>query len=60
MQSTALRRSCYGSHQERFGSFLMPDMAPRSSQRFAASFCIDGKQFVNLSHNWGRNWISGI
>jgi hypothetical protein len=35
-------------------------MARRSSQRFAASFRIDGKQFVHLSHNRGCKRISGI
>ena len=35
--------------EKRSRYFLTPDMARRSSQRFAASFCIDGKQFVHLS-----------
>jgi hypothetical protein len=46
--------------EKRLGGFLTPDMAPRGSQRFAASFRIDGKQFVRLSHNRGCNRISGI
>ena len=33
-------------------------MACRSSQRFAPSFRIDGKQFAHLSHNRGCNRIS--
>jgi hypothetical protein len=46
--------------EKRSRCFLTPDMARRSSQRLAASFCIDGKQFVHLSHNRGCNRISGI
>ena len=46
--------------EKRRGCFLTQDMAHRSRQRFAASFCIDGKQFVHLSHNRGCNRISGI
>jgi len=37
--------------EKRSGCFLAPDMPRRSSQCFAASFCINGKQFVHLSHN---------
>jgi hypothetical protein len=37
--------------EKRSRCFLTPNMARRSSQRFAASFCIDGKQFVHLSHS---------
>jgi len=48
------------SSRKRSRCFLTPDMARRSSQRFAASFCIDGKQFVHLSHNQGCDRISGI
>ena len=48
------------SSRRGFRCFLTPNMARRSSQRFAASFCIDGKQFVHLSHNRGCNRISGI
>ena len=46
--------------EKRFGCFLTPDMARRSSQRFAASFCIDGKQFVHPRHNRGCNRVSWI
>jgi hypothetical protein len=33
-------------------------MALRNTESLAASFCIDGKQFVHLSHNLGCNRIS--
>ena len=39
---------------------LTPDMAPRSSQRFAPSLGIDGKKLVHPRHNRGCNQISGI
>jgi hypothetical protein len=35
-------------------------MARRSSQRSAASFRVDGKQFVHLSHNRSCNRVTGI
>jgi hypothetical protein len=61
-QSTGLRCLDLAANviEKRSRCFLAPDMARRSSQRFAASFCIDGKQFVHLSHNRGCNRISGI
>jgi hypothetical protein len=37
--------------EKRSRCFLTPDMARRSSQRFAASFRIDSKQFVHPRHN---------
>jgi hypothetical protein len=46
--------------EKRFGGFLTPCMARRSSQRFAASVSINGKQFVNARHNRSRNRVSGI
>src|ERR1035437_10908259 len=36
--------------EKRSRCFLTPDMARRSSQSFAASFCIDDKQFVHSRH----------
>jgi hypothetical protein len=42
---------------------LFPDAgngADAESQLFAASFGVDGKQFVHLSHNRGCNRISWI
>jgi hypothetical protein len=53
MQRTALRDLATNIIEKRSDCFLTPHMARRSSQRFAASFCIDGKQFVHLSHNRG-------
>ncbi len=44
--------------EKRLRCFLTPDMTRRSSQRFAASFLIDGKQFVHLSHNRGCDRVS--
>ena len=46
--------------EKRSRCLLTPYMTRRSSQRFAASFCIDGKQFVHLRHNRGCNRIPGI
>jgi len=46
--------------QKRLGCFLTPTMARGNTRRLAASFCIDGKQFVHLSHNRGCNRILGI
>jgi hypothetical protein len=43
--------------QETLGFFLTPDMARRSSQRFAASFRVDSKQFVHPLHNRSCNWV---
>ena len=44
--------------EKRSRCFLTPDMSRRSSQRFAASFRIDSKQFVHLSHNRGCDRVS--
>jgi hypothetical protein len=46
--------------EKRLGCFLTPNMARCSSQRFASSFGINGKQFVNARHNRSSNRVSGI
>jgi hypothetical protein len=39
---------------------VTPNMARCSSQRFASSFRVDGKQFVNARHNRSRNRLSAL
>jgi hypothetical protein len=46
--------------KKRSGCFLAPDMARRNIQGFAASFGVNGKQFVHPRHNRICNRVSGI
>ncbi len=60
MQRTALPRSCYEHHREEVGCFLTPNMARGNTQRLAASFSVDGEQFVHPRHNRSCHRVSGI
>src|ERR1019366_2764569 len=46
--------------EKRLGCFLTSDMARRSSQCFAASFRIDGKQIVHPGDDWSRHRDWGV
>ncbi len=47
------------SIKKRSGCFLTPDMARRNIQRSAASFGVDGKQFVHPRHKSPRR-LAGL